>query len=127
MLFLGICLKTNKNTFVLVLRRNQKSGSARSLILTRRGRPPSRSSKLSNYPKFGRHPRLGIEPDKCIVIGRLNLAYQVASCEAKKQEKRHKKYYDLRVREANYRSKIEFLFGTLANEVRPLGKGGLNR
>lgn len=65
---------------------------------------------------FGRHPRLaidaflGIEPNGLntrdtsnYVAGlrsRLNFAYKAASREARKQGNRHKKWYDLRVREA---------------------------
>lgn len=69
-----------------------------------------------HYLMFGRHPRLaldaflGIEPDSTVrgkkpaeyVDGlkkRLHFAYKVASREAKRQAKRHKKCYDLRVRD----------------------------
>ncbi len=67
-----------------------------------------------HFLMFGRHPRLaidaflGIEPDvikhkdhSSYVSGlksRLDFAYKVASREARKQSRRHKKRYDLRVR-----------------------------
>jgi hypothetical protein len=69
-----------------------------------------------HYLLFGRHPRLaidaflGIEPDRSDNVdkssyisklkARLNFAYKVASREARRQGRKHKKRYDLRVREA---------------------------
>ena len=68
-----------------------------------------------HYLMFGRHPRLaldaflGIKPgpeklDKCKYVTdlkkRLEFAYKVASKEARKQGRRHKTVYDLRVRES---------------------------
>jgi hypothetical protein len=64
---------------------------------------------------FGRHPRLainaflGIKPNKSPVKNhsyvsnlqnKLKFAYSVALQKAKKQGKKHKRYYNLRVREA---------------------------
>ena len=70
-----------------------------------------------HFLMFGRHPRLavdaflGISADESsfastksdYVTGlksRLDFAYRVATCEARRQAMRHKKRYDLRVREA---------------------------
>ena len=74
------------------------------------------SGMTPHFLMFGRHPRLaidaflGIEPDSSLrskkpteyVDGlrkRLNYAYKVASRESKRQAKRHKRRYDLRVRD----------------------------
>jgi hypothetical protein len=87
---------------------------------------------------FGRHPclaidaALGIEPDKDgrpkdksgYVNGlrsRLKFAYQVAAREARKQGRRHKRRYDLRVREA----KVEIGDRVLVRNVGIRGKNKL--
>ncbi|XP_053375744.1 uncharacterized protein LOC123535477 isoform X3 [Mercenaria mercenaria] len=90
-----------------------------------------------HFPMFGRHPRLaidavlGIEPDKgdtkdksSYVSGlksRLHFAYKLASREARKQGRRHKKRYDLRVREA----KLEVGDRVLVHNVGIRGKNKL--
>jgi hypothetical protein len=90
-----------------------------------------------HYLMFGRNPRLainaffGIEPD---AVGRssshsnyvrelqkrLDFAYKVASRESKKQARRHKRRYDLKVREATLKSGDRVL-------VRIVGLKGKNK
>lgn len=90
-----------------------------------------------HFLMFGRHPRLaidavlGIEPDKGFskdkssyvsdLKNRLQFAYKVASREARKQGLRHKKRYDLRVREA----KLEVGDRVLVRNVGIRGKNKL--
>lgn len=99
--------------------------------------PHSSTGFSPHFLLFGRHPRLaidaflGIEPDKSEVKDkksyvsglrhRLHFAYNVARREARKQGKRHKKWYDLRVREA----KLEVGDRVLVKNVGIRGKAKL--
>jgi hypothetical protein len=99
--------------------------------------PHSSTGYTPHFLMFGRHPRLaidaflGIEPnrtkptDKSTYVSglrsRLNFAYKAASREARKQGQRHKKWYDLRVREA----KVEIGDRVLVRNVGIRGKAKL--